>query len=395
MPTATNNKLLKKLKFYQGEYPLPQELELMAESERRLSLMLKARWLFLLFLGLYEFAIILSLEGDLLAKITGPFFVPVAALILMTTYNAWYQGCYQQFSHVRGLRYAEIIFDMMFALIVIHYTGGPLSWAWLVYPLIVVEAAVLLEKKAAVWAMAFLSCFFYGLLLVVESYIPRLLVQVPFMELLLRDSFTSNLLFWLRFSLIVILFAIVSGYLMGVVRKDEAKLKANIVTDSLTGLYNNTHFLRRLHSEASRAKRYQQPLSLLLLSLNNFREFNQKFGYLEGNQLLRSVAVILKKSVRRSDTDPPYDVDIACRYGADKFAIILPNTPVESAGIPAERIAEMVKNKWQEYLPEGLCEKVAKDPPQITLRVGIAGFPRDGEEYQQVLKAAEKALAKT
>ena len=392
MPSASSNKLFKKLKFYQGDYPLPQELELMAEAERRLSLMLKARWLFLLFLGCYEFSIILSLEGGLLAKITGPFFVPVAGFILMVTYNIWYQGCYRQFSHVRGLRYAEIIFDMIFALLVIHYTGGPLSWAWLVYPLIVVEAAVLLDKKAAVWVMVFLSSLLYGLLLVIEAYMPRLVVQIPFMEWMLQDTLTSSLLFWLRFTLIVVLFAVVSGYLMGVIRKDEAKLKANIVTDTLTGLYNDAHFLRRLNSEISRAKRYKQPLSLLIIGVKDFKEFNQRFGYLEGGQLLQSIAAVLKRQVRRSDTDPPYDVDIACRYGGDKFAIILPNTPVESAHVPAERLKKAVRDKCRDGLSEELRAKIDKNPFDIGIEVGISAFPSSGNDYQQVLKAAERSL---
>lgn len=389
-----SNKLLDKFKFYQGDYPLPQELELMAEAERRVSLMIKARWLFLLLLGVYEFCIILSMPGGIWGNIIDSFFVPVAAFILMVTFNLWYQGAYKNFSHLRGGNYIQIVMDIVFALIVVHYTGGVLSWAWLVYPLIVVEAAVLLEKKIEAWSIVFLASLLYGLLLVVEAYMPKLVVQVPFLTLLLQNSFTHDFLFWVRFTLIIIFFAFVSNYLMGVIRKDEEKLKAHIITDSLTELYSNTHFLRCFNSEIKRAKRYNQPLSLLLIGINNFSGFNQRFGYLEGNQVLRSVAILLKHTVRSSDDDPPYDIDIACRYEGDKFAIILPNTSVKSADVPAGRIKEMIKKRWQENLPKELQAKVTEIPTQITVRVGAAGYPEHGDDYQQILKLAEDAIAK-
>ena len=132
--------------------------------------------------------------------------------------------------------------------------------------------------------------------------------------------------------------------------------------------------------------------SITIILIKNFSDFNQTFGYIEGNQVLQSIADIIKKQVRRSDTDPPYDVDIACRYEGDKFAIILPNTPVESADIPAERIKKAVREGWQENLPEELCAKLAKKPVEITVKVGTSGFPLNGDDYQQVLKAGEMAL---
>ncbi len=390
----SNNNLFKRFSLYQGEYPLPQEVELMAEAEQRILLMIKARWLFLILLGGYEFSIILSLNNSLWNNITGQFFVPVSAFILMLTYNVWYQSKYKQFIHLRGINYIQIIFDILFAIIVIHYTGGVLSWAWLVFPMIVAEAAVLLEKKSDAWSIVVLCSVLYGLLLVAEAHMPSLPVQVPFLELLLQGGFTHDMLFWVRFSLIILFFAIVTTYMMGIIRRNEAKLKAHIITDSMTGLYNSSHFFRSLNSELKRAKRYQHPMSLIIINLENLKVFSQRFGYLEGNDILCAIAAALKQAVRRNDGaqkgEHPYDVDIICRYDAHKFAIILPNTPAAAASFPAKRAKEIIQNKWREYLPKGLRQKIAADPIELLLKVGISGS-EDGDDYQQILKAAEEA----
>ena len=96
-------------------------------------------------------------------------------------------------------------------------------------------------------------------------------------------------------------------------RKELSRLS---ITDSLTGLYNQRHFYTRLRDEVTRAKRQKHPLSLILLDLDNFKEYNDTFGHLEGDEMLRKVGQIINNSIREG-------VDSGYRYGGDEFAIII------------------------------------------------------------------------
>jgi PleD family two-component response regulator len=96
-------------------------------------------------------------------------------------------------------------------------------------------------------------------------------------------------------------------------RKELSRLS---ITDSLTGLYNQRHFYTRLKDEVTRAKRQKHPLSLILLDLDNFKEYNDTYGHLEGDEMLRNVGQIINNSIREG-------VDSGYRYGGDEFAILL------------------------------------------------------------------------
>ncbi len=102
------------------------------------------------------------------------------------------------------------------------------------------------------------------------------------------------------------------------------------VTDGLTGLKNHRAFQESLHSAAQMAERLQQPLSLIMLDLDHFKQFNDTFGHPAGDELLRQAAQVLRQSARA--------YDVAARYGGEEFALLLPNTTLEQAIRIAERL---------------------------------------------------------
>ena len=108
------------------------------------------------------------------------------------------------------------------------------------------------------------------------------------------------------------------------------------ITDPLTNLYNFRHFVRTLDYEIIRAKRFSKSLTLMMIDIDHFKDYNDRFGREEGNKLLKIVAKILQENVR--------EIDIICRYGGDEFAIILPETAREEA----LRIAEGIRLAIQE-----------------------------------------------
>src|SRR6266702_2178085 len=146
------------------------------------------------------------------------------------------------------------------------------------------------------------------------------------------------------------------------------KLELNAVTDPLTGLYNRRLFSESFEQELNRARRYGQPLGLVILDLHRFKEVNDKHGHPRGDEVLRATAATLKKALRASDS--------AFRIGGDEFALLLPQTDAPQALALSRRFesvfAEVIK-------PLQLAVSVSMDH-------GIAIFPQDAEQADQLIR---------
>lgn len=139
------------------------------------------------------------------------------------------------------------------------------------------------------------------------------------------------------------------------------------VRDGLTGLFNRRYFNELINIEVNRLKRSPASLSLLMLDIDNFKNYNDTQGHPAGDELLKGFAKVLKNSVRAQD--------IVCRYGGEEFIVILPQTDKKGAQIIAERIRVQVGL----YLT-------------TTVSIGIATLPDDGAEIEQLIEKADNAL---
>ena len=160
-----------------------------------------------------------------------------------------------------------------------------------------------------------------------------------------------------------------------VVEYEELKtLQVNAVTDPLTGLYNRRLFGESFEKELNRSRRYGSQLGLVLLDLHRFKEVNDKHGHLRGDEVLRAAAMTLKKALRTSDS--------AFRIGGDEFALLLPEADADQALALSRRIETV----FAEIL----------HPLQLTVSVsmdhGIATFPQDGEQADQLIRVADERL---
>ena len=160
-----------------------------------------------------------------------------------------------------------------------------------------------------------------------------------------------------------------------IIEYDELKkLELNAVTDPLTGLYNRRLFGESFEKELNRARRYGQPLGLVILDLHRFKEVNDKHGHPRGDDVLRATAATLKKALRTSDS--------AFRIGGDEFALLLPQTDAAQASALSRRVemvfAETVK-------PLQLAVSVSMDH-------GVAIFPQDSEQADQLIRIADERL---
>ena len=153
------------------------------------------------------------------------------------------------------------------------------------------------------------------------------------------------------------------------------KLKKLSITDGLTQLFNSRHFYNQLKGEIERFNRYGHKLSLLLLDIDNFKDFNDTYGHLEGDKILVRLGRIIKSCLRKMDT--------AYRYGGEEFTIILPGTHGEEAWTVAERLRAAVA---AEDFTDGKIDDL-----EITISIGVTQYRRE-EEISSFVQRADQAM---
>jgi len=150
----------------------------------------------------------------------------------------------------------------------------------------------------------------------------------------------------------------------------QAEQRARI--DELTGLWNRRHLMERIQVEIGRHSRYGGTFSLVILDLDSFKAFNDTYGHIEGDRLLKQLGLVLKGAVR--------DADEAFRYGGDEFAILLPQTSIKDAHEVAERVRLRITSE------------IKTGSVSMTASLGLASWPVDGIAISEIISAADKAL---
>jgi diguanylate cyclase (GGDEF)-like protein len=149
------------------------------------------------------------------------------------------------------------------------------------------------------------------------------------------------------------------------------------ITDALTGLYNRRYFEQVLPQELDRASRYGQTFGLLMIDVDNFKNFNDSYGHPMGDRILATISSSIEKALR--------SVDFAFRYGGEEITVILPEATRKSACKVAERIRQRVEKDTGK-----LMRGTLKEP--ITVSVGAACYPIDGISADQLVARADDLL---
>lgn len=147
------------------------------------------------------------------------------------------------------------------------------------------------------------------------------------------------------------------------------------ITDGLTELYNHRYLHEAMDRSLERCQRDGQPLAVIMLEIDSFKRYNDTYGHQRGDEVLRIVADLLRKGSRT--------LDFVARYGGDEFMIVLPNTSKETASEIAERLRRAV-----EAYPFLLGENIVTS---VTLSVGVAATPDDGDTVDAVVDAVDRA----
>ncbi len=154
-------------------------------------------------------------------------------------------------------------------------------------------------------------------------------------------------------------------------------LQAEARVDAKTGLFNARHFAAALSEELARAARFERPVSLIMADLDLLRDINNTYGHLAGDAVLEGIADVFRQQLRQ--------YDVPARFGGEEFAILLPETPPEEALEIAERIRRAVAERAFEV-------ETSSEPIHATVSMGVAGFPKDGADANELVHHADLAV---
>jgi len=154
-------------------------------------------------------------------------------------------------------------------------------------------------------------------------------------------------------------------------RESRVELERLSVTDPLTGLYNRLRMMEVLENEVRRSRRLRHPFAVLMADLDHFKQYNDAHGHPAGDVVLGRIGAIMREASR--------DVDFVARYGGEEFLLMMPETETEGAVAVAQRIRTKLEN-----------EQLAKG--SITVSIGVAAFPGNGDAAEALIAAADAAL---
>lgn len=238
--------------------------------------------------------------------------------------------------------------------VVVAYAGPEYLWPLFVFPLVV--AAVFFFELGSLAVTFWLGNYFVFFFSFAAPARPEAV----------RQAVLGTALFFL------------AGLLLGRIQRrhhrTQRELAASSLTDRLTGLYNYGTFTDYLHTEVTRVDRYGGSVTLVMLDLDHFKEFNDRHGHEAGNELLRAVGALLRSLVRESD--------VAARYGGEEFAILLRGDESEGYEL-AERLRQAVA---------GLTVSVRGEPVSTTVSAGIATYPTGARSETELVERADAAL---
>jgi len=263
----------------------------------------------------------------------------------------------------RALGTAKFVLEGCLAItlvtLVVIMTGQELSPFFLIYPLIVAGAALVVSPRTTA-VLGGLASIEYVIGISVDRAVP------------LSDRVAANI----GANIVaMLLLASISSYIAREQRRSrQAAIRLSTV-DSLTGLFNRGYFFAAVEREIQRSSRTGRQFGLLMMDLDGLKAINDRFGHFHGDQVLRAVSGVIRSGVRGIDT--------AARYGGDEFVVLLPETEPAGAYVLAEKIRQGA---------EALDFAGPASEMRTSLSIGAVAYPDDGLTADELLISADRAM---
>jgi diguanylate cyclase (GGDEF)-like protein len=369
------------------DQPTRYDIEALQANIRRVGLVVRIRWILLAVLVIYS-----AIAGMLYATniAVGDFLnlmvAPALALGFVLFYNTYYSLNYRRLGNIAVWNNLQLALDALVVTVLVYFSGGVNSWFWSMYALFIFEASFILPRSRDVWlhalfSLALLGFVEYGELL---GWLPHNPIPFASSDLHMSTVFVSVRYFW---QVAVLLGAAwVSTVLVGELRREIASRKTQSLVDEPTGLYTRAYFARAVSSELLRAQRDNRPLHIVLIDVDRFGTFNERFGFDAGDRLLAALSRAFSNLVGAGIGENA-SANVVARVGGEEFAVLL--TESDGSGLApgcddAARLAETMRK---------LASDVQIEGAGVTVSVGIASRPDDGVTFAELMDAADTALA--
>jgi len=155
----------------------------------------------------------------------------------------------------------------------------------------------------------------------------------------------------------------------------QSKLRSQAIRDPLTNLFNRRYLEETLDRELARAAREGYSVCVVMMDLDHFKKVNDTYGHEAGDHVLKALANTLAEQSRRGD--------FACRFGGEEFVVVMPNIGIDTAFQRAEKLRRSLNSLYVPYGGHNLT---------VTISMGIASYPMNGETREEVLRAADSAM---
>ncbi|MBI5611282.1 MAG: GGDEF domain-containing protein [Deltaproteobacteria bacterium] len=360
----------------------------------RAALVVKARWLLLLIMTLYGgAAAAIYAWGGMRELLLQHMWEPIAALGAAVFYNAALHFGISRRLPLHSLVQAQLVADLVLISTVVHFSGGAVSWFWVAYLLVTLEAAVVLDRRRDAWLVVVLAALMHGAVLSANYNAVLPAVAMPLVGVSKQGPLAQTLLVWSWTLASNVAVAVIGGLLMDRLRHRERDLAVAAVTDPQTGLHNRMYFDRRLANEFQRCQANGRQLALLRMDLEPFKAYCDQVGYTAGERLLGQFAGILRTSARKvGQTASGQEFDALCHLGGAEFAVILPELAgdqAEPAGSRSQhenaalQLAERIQSRAERFLA---------DHGGLVIRFGVASLGERADSPQAMVRRAHKAI---
>jgi diguanylate cyclase (GGDEF)-like protein len=369
------------------EQPTRYDIEAVQANTRRVGLVIRVRWALLIVLVMYSLlAGAAYITVMPISELASRMLIPALALGFVALYNTFYQINYRRLGNIAVWNNLQLALDAIVVTVLVYYSGGVSSWFWSMYSLFILEAAFILPRRRDTWGLTALCIVLLGGIDLFEfvGILPH--ITIPFAS---AEQYRDPVYVSVRYLWQVAVLAgtaAVATQLVGERRAESSGRQALTVFDETTGLYSRSYFLRALGAEIRRAQRDARPLHVLLIDIDRFGDFNRRFGIDSGDNLLNSISVAITGCLSQAG-DMLITTNLAARFGGEEFVILLAEDQ-ETKGAPdnddALRLADCVRREIAKQRVKGAG---------VTVSVGVASMPADGMTSDELLDAADAALA--
>ena len=363
------------------------DVSVLRDNGERVEAAIRARWLLLL--ALVTYAVVagaIALTTDGLSKVALEAVVPINALLFAVAYNFVSSRMRPALARLPRGNVTQFVLDVIIIGVVLVFSGGPESWFWVAYLLVIFEIATVATSRRDVWIaaagiIAMLTLVDWGTYHHLIPTVPSAITGAAHWG---EWQYVAQRYYWQV--ALVLGTAAISNTLVVQLHERLVRSRAMSVLDELTGLYSRTVFHRTLETELARARRAGREVFLVLIDIDNLTTVNSRFGYDAGDAVIVKVADAIRGALAQFGS-VEWSPNTVARVAGEEFAVIV----VDSVNAPDGRPHEHEVVEFGEAV-RALVSQVEIEGVSVTVSVGVAGTAYDRYGADELLLSADDAL---